>query len=193
MRWVLIYVEKRPVEGDERIMGLGRLPKHMVIQACKSCSKTGFIQLIYTNKKVCKGTMQVESGYILQADPTKQIRLAKEPFLYKEKEQNYTQDPLKSGPNTLKIVFNWGWDWALSTLCPGTSCPQSQKHFALTAPWVWMSRILKPQILKTRNRFISQTSWALASVSEHVLCVPQCTVSTWLSVAGTRGFPATLL
>lgn len=29
--------------------------------------------------------MQVKSGYILHADPKQQIKLAKEPFLYKEK------------------------------------------------------------------------------------------------------------
>lgn len=31
--------------------------------------------------------MRVESGYILQAEPTQQIKLAKEPFLYQEKEK----------------------------------------------------------------------------------------------------------
>lgn len=160
--------------------GVGETTKAHCIQTCRSCSKTCFIQLIYTNKKVYKGTMRVESGYILQAEPTQQIKLAKEPVLYQEKEKNYTQDPLKSRPNTLKNVFNRGRGWALSTLCPGTSHPQSQKYLALTAPWVWMRRVLKPQILKTRNRFISQTSWALESVSEHVLCVPQSTVSTCL-------------
>lgn len=39
MRWVLIYVEKRPVEGDERIMGWGRLPKHIVYRLVKAAAK----------------------------------------------------------------------------------------------------------------------------------------------------------
>lgn len=38
MRWVLIYVEKRPAEGDERIMGWGRLPKDIVYRLVKAAA-----------------------------------------------------------------------------------------------------------------------------------------------------------
>lgn len=60
------------------------------------------------------------------------------------------------------ILFDWSRGWTphsvfLACLFPS---PWFQKHLAFSAPWVLVNRILKPRILKTRNRFVSQTGWA---------------------------------
>lgn len=47
--------------------------------------------------------MRVESGYILQAEPTQQIKLAKEPFLYQEKEKITHRIHWKAGQTLLRM------------------------------------------------------------------------------------------
>lgn len=74
----------------------------------------------------------MEPGYILQADPTQQMKLAKELILYKQKVKDkiYTNDLLKSWPKILTILWSRGWSLHpmflmplfSSTLVPESSC-----------------------------------------------------------------------
>lgn len=74
--------------------------------------------------------MRVESGYILQAEPTQQIKLAKEPFLYKEKEKITHRIHWKAG-QTLSRLSSTETKAGLSAPCvlaPLTLSPRNIWH-----------------------------------------------------------------